>query len=62
MENCCSDECQHTIHLSEEEQKELRKGKSVSNKIFKKGRSERLPFLVHKEKPLPLIQSIKLEN
>ena len=62
MENCCSTDCQQTTHLSEEEQKELRKGMSASNKIFKKGRSEKLPFLVHKEKPLPLIQSNKLEK
>ena len=62
MENCCSNECQETTHLPEEEQKELRKGKMASNKIFKKGRSEKLPYLVHKEKPLPLIQSIKLEK
>jgi UPF0176 protein len=55
MENCCSDECQHTIHLPEEEQKALRKGKVMSNKIFKKGRSEKLPFQLHKEKPLSLI-------
>jgi UPF0176 protein len=30
--------------LSFEEQKELRKGKHASNKIFKKGRSEVLAF------------------
>lgn len=44
MENCCSDECFQTIHLPEEEQKALRKGKDASNKIFKKGRSEKLKF------------------
>lgn len=43
-ENCCSDECQAVIHLSAEEQKELRKNNMVSNKIFKKGRSEKLIF------------------
>jgi hypothetical protein len=32
--------------LPEEEQKALRKGKDYSNKIFKKGRSEKLPFKV----------------
>lgn len=62
MENCCSVECQHTIHLSEEEQKALRKGKVVSNKIFKKGRSEKLPFQANKEKPLSLIEPIKVER
>ncbi|PQJ21882.1 rhodanese-related sulfurtransferase [Tenacibaculum sp. SG-28] len=44
MENTCSDECKEIIHLPYEEQKELRKGKHASNKIFKKGRSEKLKF------------------
>mgnify|MGYP006114821225 FL=1 len=44
MENTCSSDCQETIQLSFEEQKELRKGKGNSNKIFKKGRSEVLKF------------------
>jgi UPF0176 protein len=44
FENCCSSECQDIIHLSEDEQKALRKGKEISNKIFKKGRSEKLKF------------------
>ena len=47
FENCCSSECQDVIHLSEEEQKALRKGKEISNKIFKKGRSEKLKFKAH---------------
>jgi UPF0176 protein len=59
MENCCSADCQSTIHLSEEEQKALRKGKVVSNKIFKKGRSEKLPFQANKEKPLSLVETNK---
>ncbi|MFN5912117.1 MAG: sulfurtransferase, partial [Bacteroidota bacterium] len=62
MENCCSDECQHVIHLPEEEQKAMRKGKVVSNKIFKKGRSEKLQFKLQKEKPLPLVEIIKAEK
>jgi UPF0176 protein len=45
MENCCTPECIEVIQLPEEEQRELRKGKTVSNKIFKKGRSEKLPFI-----------------
>lgn len=49
-ENCCSIECQDTIHLSEEEQKELRKKNMISNKIFKKGRSEKLIFKENREK------------
>ena len=44
MDNCCSSECQDIIHLPYEEQKELRKGKPNSNKIFKKGRSEKLKY------------------
>ena len=43
-ENTCSTDCQEIIQLSFEEQKELRKGKGNSNKIFKKGRSEVLKF------------------
>jgi UPF0176 protein len=44
MENCCSNECQEIIQLPEAKQKELRRGKIVSNKIFRKGRSEALKF------------------
>ena len=44
MENCCSDECVEIIHLPYEEQKALRSGQHNSNKIFKKGRSEKLKF------------------
>ena len=46
MKNCCSDDCIDIISLPLEEQKELRKGNPVSNKIFKKGRS---PVLKYKE-------------
>ncbi len=44
MNNCCSDECMEIVALPEEEQKALRRGKVVSNKIFRKGRSEKLKF------------------
>jgi UPF0176 protein len=44
MEGCCSDECVEVINLPEEEQKALRRGKHNSNKIFKKGRSEKLKY------------------
>ena len=44
MELTCSEECRDIIHLPFEEQKELRKGKHASNKIFKKGRSSKLTF------------------
>ena len=55
MENCCSSECKDMIHLSEEEQKLLRQGINNSNKIFKKGRSNKLIFKLNAEKPLTLI-------
>ncbi len=44
MDQCCSDVCKEVVALPYEEQKKLRKGKVVSNKIFKKGRSEVLKF------------------
>ena len=44
MKNTCSTDCKEVIQLSFEEQKELRKGKGNSNKIFKKGRSKVLKF------------------
>ena len=44
MDNCCSDECKEIYQLPLEVQKEMRKGKIESNKIFKKGRSEVLKF------------------
>ncbi len=44
MDSCCSIECQEVYNLPYEEQKALRRGKEVSNKIFKKGRSEVLKF------------------
>ncbi|MDA9584320.1 rhodanese-related sulfurtransferase [Flavobacteriaceae bacterium] len=44
MEATCSAECQEIIQLPYEEQKKLRKGSHASNKIFKKGRSEKLLF------------------
>lgn len=37
-EGCCSTACQDTIHLPEEEQKELRKKKDTGIRIFSKGR------------------------
>ena len=44
MNTCCSDYCKEISALPYEEQKRLRRGKMVSNKIFKKGRSEHLKF------------------
>ena len=44
MNNCCSTNCMEIIELSYEEQKALRKGQGNSNDIFKKGRTEHLPY------------------
>ena len=44
MNTCCSEACKEVAALPYFEQKELRKGKGNSNKIFKKGRSEALKF------------------
>ncbi len=44
MDDCCSEACKEVHNLSYEEQKKMRKGKVLSNKIFKKGRSEVLKF------------------
>jgi len=44
MNECCSLECKEIHELPFEEQKRLRKGQVVSNKIFKKGRSEVLKY------------------
>ncbi|MEQ8927877.1 MAG: rhodanese-related sulfurtransferase [Fulvivirga sp.] len=43
-EGCCSKECQDVIHLSEEEQAQIRKGINKGRQVFKKGRSEKLAF------------------
>ena len=44
MENCCSTECLEVTHLTLEEQVNLRSGKQVGNKVFRKGKSEKLRF------------------
>lgn len=49
-ENCCSEECQATIHLPEEEQKVLRKGKKPARNVFRKGRGEHLLFKANRVK------------
>ena len=43
-DNCCSHECSEEIKLPIEEQRKRRKGINKSNKIFKKGRSEKLIY------------------
>ncbi|WP_047417728.1 rhodanese-related sulfurtransferase [Cellulophaga sp. Hel_I_12] len=44
MDHCCSNACKEVHALPFETQKALRKGKTVSNLIFKKGRSEVLKY------------------
>lgn len=44
MENCCSTECLDIIHLPVDEQKRIRKGRQVGNKVFRKGKSDALLF------------------
>lgn len=44
FENCCSAECHEVIHLPLEEQVKLRRGIQIGNKIFRKGKSEKLVF------------------
>tara|TARA_R110002012_G_scaffold263456_2_gene446544 strand:+ start:208412 stop:209443 length:1032 start_codon:yes stop_codon:yes gene_type:complete len=44
MDHCCSHACKEVHALPFETQKALRKGKTVSNLIFKKGRSEVLKY------------------
>jgi UPF0176 protein len=52
MENCCSVECQEIIHMDLVEQVTLRRGKQVGNKIFRKGKSDKLLFKNTGEIPL----------
>ncbi len=44
MDNCCSVACMEIHSLPAEEQKKQRQGREISNKIFKKGRSEVLRY------------------
>jgi UPF0176 protein len=44
MENCCSSECLEITHLPLAEQVKLRSGKQVGNKVFRKGKSDKLLF------------------
>lgn len=43
-EGCCSNECKEVIHLPEEKQAEIRRGKNLGRQVFKKGRSEKLIY------------------
>jgi UPF0176 protein len=44
LENCCSTTCMDVHRMPYEEQKALRKGQGNSNDIFKKGRTDHLPY------------------
>lgn len=46
---CCSEECHSVTLLPEEEQKTIRKAKTISNKIFKKGKSPVLKYKMTQE-------------
>lgn len=60
MENCCSQECQQTIHLPMDEQIKLRRGIMNGNKIFRKGKSDKLKFKHSGElSDIPLATAVK---
>ena len=42
---CCSEACVETVSLPLERQKELRKGINKGRQVFKKGRSEKIPYM-----------------
>ncbi len=42
---CCSEACVETLTLPQDVQKELRKGKNKGRQVFKKGRSEKIPYM-----------------
>jgi UPF0176 protein len=42
---CCSRECKDVIELPVDQQRELRKGINKGRQVFKKGRSEKIPFM-----------------
>ena len=42
---CCSEDCVETLALPPEKQKELRRGVNKGRQVFKKGRSEKIPYM-----------------
>jgi UPF0176 protein len=58
MENCCSTECQEITHLPLAEQVKLRRGKQVGNKVFRKGKAEKLKFK-HSGDPRAMLEQAK---
>lgn len=59
MENCCSTECLEITHLPLAEQVKLRSGKQVGNKVFRKGKSEKLKFKHSGDLPNKAIATVK---
>ena len=72
MENCCSTECQEIIHLPLDQQVKIRRGIINGNKIFRKGKSDKLLFkhsgelsdvaLAVAQKPTAIRQKIKIKK
>ena len=72
MENCCSTECQEIIHLPLDQQVKMRRGIINGNKIFRKGKSDKLLFkhsgelsdvtLAVAQKPTAIRQKIKIKK
>lgn len=72
MENCCSTECQEIIHMSLVDQIKMRCGIKNGNKIFRKGKSDKLLFkhsgelsdksLALADKPKAIRQKIKIKK
>jgi len=48
-QGCCSEACVEILAMPPEKQKELRKGLNKGRQVFKKGRSEKIPYM---KKPL----------
>jgi len=44
-QGCCSEVCQETLSLPPEKQRALRKGLNTGRQVFKKGRSEKIPYM-----------------
>jgi UPF0176 protein len=72
MQNCCSTECLDIIQLPLAEQVQLRRGIQLGNKVFRKGKSEKLLFkhsgelsdlsLAVAQKPEAIRQKIKIKK
>ena len=61
MEGCCSNECATIINLPEAEQKVIRQGIMNGNKIFKKGKSDKLTFKKSGE-AAPIVKAVATEK